>query len=46
MGARPSTSEAQQFKAREIMARAKTRQAAFEDVIWALINTKEFILVQ
>ena len=25
---------------------AKSRQLAYENIIWALINTKEFILVQ
>ncbi len=25
---------------------AKTRQLAYENIIWALINTKEFIMVQ
>jgi hypothetical protein len=28
------------------MENAKTRQMAYEDIIWALINTKEFIMVQ
>jgi len=25
---------------------AKNRQLAYENIIWALINTKEFIMVQ
>ena len=25
---------------------AKNKQAAYENIIWALINTKEFILIQ
>jgi hypothetical protein len=29
-----------------IEANAKTPQLAYENIIWALINTKEFIMVQ
>jgi len=29
-----------------IQANGKNRQLAYENIIWALINTKEFILVQ
>jgi hypothetical protein len=31
---------------RNIQTNAKSRQFAYENIIWALINTKEFILVQ
>ena len=31
---------------RNIEANAKGRQLAYENIIWALINTKEFILIQ
>ncbi len=31
---------------KNIQANAKNRQFAYENIIWALINTKEFILVQ
>jgi hypothetical protein len=39
-------SQAQMDFATSKLARAKTRQQGYEDIIWALINTKEFIIVQ
>ena len=38
--------QAQLDHALNIIQNAKDRRTAYEDVIWALINTKEFILVQ
>ena len=31
---------------RNIQANGKNRQLAYENIVWALINTKEFILIQ
>ena len=42
---RPPNPE-QMEKALSILRRGNDRRAGYEDIIWALINTKEFILVQ
>jgi len=35
-----------EFALNNIQKNAKGRQLAYEDIVWALINTKEFIMIQ
>ena len=41
-GRRPTTEEAAKLVA--FVAKAKDRRAALEDVVWGLVNAKEFLL--
>ena len=43
---RPSSEAQMKIALENIQTNAKSRQLAYENIIWALINTKEFILVQ
>ena len=44
--ARRPTEQQLQFALGKIQENAKNRRLVYEDMLWALINTKEFILVQ
>jgi hypothetical protein len=44
--ARPATQAQMQIALANIEANAKNKQLAYENILWALINTKEFILIQ
>jgi hypothetical protein len=44
--ARQPNEKQMEFALRNIAVNAKNRQIAYENIIWALINTKEFIMVQ